>query len=408
VQLRAAIAAAAALAACGDRRRDDEAGPAAPSTPPQPPPQERPPPDAPHALRPIAELREHAVLVEGTRRIALWVGDAGWYEPDARGLAAQPLLGAALARARADLEEPTDVFLGTRPVLSGGAEHHERVIGFAPAPRELALHGLPLQVVTAGPVEVWRYEHELRMELATVDDAGAVAALPALPRLGPDAEALSTVGAKACAAPKVRDLAGTGDAVLALVTECHPRAPVRIATYRWPAGGAAPARQIATLSSLAELDLQIDHLLAARDGAPILVGRRGGAVIVLRPSAGSSSAGSSSAGSSSAGAGSGTPAPPVTSRGPAGVEAVTHAAIADDGAVWIRALARGEQHRDRVELARDGAPVPLASPAGARLRAESLSFDERLGIVVLATEGATRWLLAERPPPGRPVVLPPP
>jgi hypothetical protein len=96
----------------------------------------------------------------------------------------------------------------------------------------------------------------------------------------------------------------------------------------------------------------------------------------------------------------------VIARGPTGVEAVTHAAVADDGAVWIRWLGRGEQDRDRAAIARDGAPVPLAGPAGAPLRAESLALDDRLGIVVLAVEGAKRWLLAERPPPGPPIALP--
>jgi hypothetical protein len=370
VQLRAALAAAAALAAC-DRRRDE---------PPPPPPPQQPQPllraTPPARLRPIAELRERAVLVEGTRRIALRVGEAGWYEPDARGLAAQPLIGGAIARARAELGEPADVFLGTHPILAGGEEHRERFLRFAPAPREIALSGLLVQVATAGPLDVWRYEHELRSELATVDAAGAIAPLPALPRIGPDAPARSPVSAKACAAPKVRDLAGTGDAVLALVTECHPRAPVRIATYRWP----GPAREVATLGTLAELDLQIDRLLATRGGAPILVGRRGDEVVVLRIGAGGRAA---------------------ASRGPTGVEAVSHAAVADDGAVWTRSLGR-----DRVVLARDGAPIALASPGGAPLRAESLALDERLGIVVLASEGASRWLLAERPPSGPPILLP--
>ncbi|HSK05008.1 MAG TPA: hypothetical protein VK932_27355, partial [Kofleriaceae bacterium] len=236
MQLRVAIAAAAALAAC-DRSRDGEPPPASPASPaPAVSPADPAPasPAAPAPLRPAAELRERAVLVEGTRRIALWVGEAGWYEPDAGGLAARPLIGSALARAHAEIGEPADVFLGTRPILAGGAEHRERFVRFQPAPREVALHGLLVQVAAAGPLDVWRYEHELRTELATVDASGAVAPLPGLPRIGPDVDARSPVGKKACAAPKVRALAGAGDAVLALVTECHPAAPVRIATYRWP------------------------------------------------------------------------------------------------------------------------------------------------------------------------------
>lgn len=369
MQLRVAIAAAAAaaataLAAC-DRSRDGAPAPAAPAP----------------VLRPVAELREGAVLVEGTRRIALWVGDAGWYEPDARGLAARPRVGSALARARAELGEPADVFLGTRPILAGGAEHRERFVRFEPAPREIALHGLLVQVAAAGPLDVWRHEHALRTELATVDASGAIAPLPGLPRIGPDIDARSPVGKKACAAPKVRDLAGTGDAVLALVTECHPAAPVRIATYRWP----GPAREVATLGSLAELDLQIDRLLATRDGAPILVGRRGDAAVVIRIGAGGR---------------------PAAARGPTGVTAITHAAVADDGAVWLRTLGPGAPDRDRASIVRDGAPVSLASPAGAPLRAESLALDGRLGVVVLAAGGDARWLLAERPPSGQPIVLP--
>jgi hypothetical protein len=396
VQLRVAIAAAAALAAC-DRRRDKppadlqaapQPSPADPAIAPHAP-QAAPadPATAPHApqaapvLRPVAELREPAVLVEGTRRIALWVGEAGWYEPDAGGLAAQPLIGSAIARTRAELGEPTDVFLGARPILAGGPEHRERFVRFQPAPREIALHGLLVQVAAAGPLDVWRYEHELRTELATVDASGTIAPLPGLPRIGPDVAARSPVGKKACAAPKVRDPAGAGDAVLALVTECHPAAPVRIATYRWP----GPAREVATLGSLAELDLQIDRLLATRDGGPILVGRRGDAAVVVRIGPGGR---------------------PAAARGPTGVTAITHAAVADDGAVWLRTLGPGDPDRDRVAILRDGAPVALASPAGAPLRAESLALDGRLGIVVLAAGGAARWLLAERPPASQPLVLP--
>ena len=380
MQLLAALAVAAALAACG-KRRDDEPAPAQGSGPPADGARAATP-----ALRPVAELRERALLVGGTRRIALWVGDAGWYEPDARGLAAQPLIGSAIARARAELGELTDAFLGTRPILAGGEEHRERVLRFLPAPAPVALPGMLVQVAATGALDVWAYEHELRTELATVDAAGTLAALPAFPLLGPAAESISPVGAKACAAPKVRDLAGTGDAVLALVTECHPRAPVRIATYRWPAPGAPPVRTIATLGSLAELDLEIDHLLATRAGAPILVGRRGGTAVVLRLG-GAGAAGAPAIGSS-------------------GVEAVTHAAVADDGAVWLLALGRGPGGRDRIVVSRDGAPVDLATPAGTPLRAESLAFDERLGIVVLAHEGAVRWLLAERAAAGPAVRLP--
>ena len=373
MQLRAAIAVAAALAACG-KRRDDEPAPAAGSGAPA---------DGARAgasLRPVIELREHASLIAGTRRIALWVGEAGWYEPDARGLAAQPLIGAAMARARGELGELgelSDVFLGTRPILAGGEEHRERVLRFLPAPSPVALPGMLVQVVAAGALDVWRYEHELRTELATVDAAGTLAVLPAFPLLGPVAESLSPVGAKACAAPKVRDLAGTGEAVLALVTECHPRAPVRIATYRWPAPDAPPSRTVATLGSLAELDLEIDHLLATRAGAPILVGRRGGAAVVLRLGAGAGGA-------------------PAAAVGPTGVEAIPDAAVADDGAVWLLALGRGPGGRDRLTVSRDGVPVGVTTPAGAPLRPERLAFDEHLGIVVLANEGAVRWLLAAR------------
>jgi hypothetical protein len=96
---------------------------------------------------------------------------------------------------------------------------------------------------------------------------------------------------------------------------------------------------------------------------------------------------------------------PTVARGPTGVTAITHAAVADDGAVWLRTLGPGEPDRDRVVIVRDGAPLTLASPAGAPLRAESLALDDRLGVVVLAAGGAVRWLLAERPPSGQPVVL---
>jgi hypothetical protein len=159
---------------------------------------------------------------------------------------------------------------------------------------------------------------------------------------------------------------------------------VRIATYRWKAPGGAPERSVVTIGSLGELDLEIDHLLAGRDGAPILVGRRGGTAVVMRLGGGS-----------------------AVEVGPTGVEAITHAAIAADGAVWLRLLGRGPGGRDRISVSRDGVSVGVATPAGETLRAEALAFDEQLGIVVLAAEGAVRWLLAERPPVGPPLVLPP-
>ena len=204
----------------------------------------------------------------------------------------------------------------------------------------------------------------------------------------------------------MRDLAGAAGAVLALVTECHPRAPVRIATYRFPAAGGPPAREVIAIGALDDLDLQIDRLLAAPDGAPVLVGRRGDTALALRVGLGSPPAGTP--GSPPAGPPGSPPAGTLSllARGPAAIEAVTHAAISDDGAVWLRAVGRGAQGRDRIELVRNGAPVPLASPAGAPLRAEALAVDARLGVVVLATEGASRWVLAERPPPGPLLVLP--
>lgn len=365
----AALAAIAMIASCSSRREDAPAAGSGSASAP-----------APGTLRAIAELRAPATLIAGTRRIALSIGDA-WYEPDASGLAPRPALGAAIARASAELPPPLDTFLGAAPIVSGGEEHRERTLRFAPQPQSIALHGVLAQVATAGAIEVWRYEHELRSELAIVDAAGALAPLPALPLAGPPAEAASPVSAKACAAPKVRDLAGADAAVLALITECHRSAPVRIATYRAAAGALAPA-VVAPLGTLAELDLEGIDLLATRAGEPILVGRRGGAVAVLRFSGGA----------------------PAVALGPRDVEVVTHAAVADDGAVWTRTV--GARAPRVIVIARNGSPVALTGPAGTAVRPESLAFDARLGVVVLAAGASSQWLFAEHPETGPVRVLP--
>jgi hypothetical protein len=371
MRLPAVLAVAVALAACG-KRRDDEPAPGPGST------AGGSARGVAALLRPVATIRGRAILVGGTRRIALWVGDDRWYEPDARGLAAQPLLGAAIGRARAELGELADIFLGTRPIVAGGEEHRERVLRFSPSADTVAVPGLLVQVAAAGGLDVVLYEHELRTELATVDASGTVAAVPPLPLIGPAVEARSPVGAKACAAPKVRDLAVFDVAVVALVTECHPRAPVRLVVYSWPIAGEQPGATIMKLGSLADMDLEIDHLLVLPKGRPILVGRRRGTVVAQRIGP------------------PGEPPPPVL--GPAGVEAVTHAAVDGDDRVWTLSLGRDPDGRDRYVVARDGRPVELATAMGAPLRAESLAFDEHLGITILARDGAVRWLLAEHPP----------
>ncbi|MGN6109106.1 MAG: hypothetical protein ACTHU0_28630 [Kofleriaceae bacterium] len=372
----AAVLGLAIAGSCGKSR--DEGAPSAP-----PPTGRAPQAPAPRAeLRAFAELRGHAELIAGTGRAAVVVGDAHWYELDERGPASQPMIGAALGRTRAELGgELLELHLGRLPIVSGGEEHRERVVRLAPEPGAVELHGMLVQVATtAGGIDVWRSEHELRSELSAIDAAGARTELPPLPRIGPEPESRSPVSARACAAPKVREIAASGDQVLALVTECHPSAPVRIARYRWP----GPTVEVRTLPPLGELGLEIDRLVVARDGTPILVGRRDGVVQIARVTA--------------AGALEATP-------GPARVELVLDAEVADDGAVWTRTLGRAADGRDQLAIARDGAPVELASPAGHPLRPEGLALDDQLGVVVLALEGSSRWLLAERAPPGPPVQL---
>lgn len=350
-----------------------------------------------------------ATLVAGTRRIAVWDGAAGWYEPDARGLAAQPLVGRAIAAARDAVGPLAEPHLGSLPVLSGGDEHREQHLRLAPAAQPIAIPGMLVAVATApaAAAELWWTEHELRSALTPVVAGRALPALPALAARGPALAARSPVSSKACAVPRVRALAGSPAVILALVTECHPDAPVRIAEHRWPAGPSAPpARQVIELGSLAALAasvprpageadasggaragdasgaLQLDHLVATPGGDPVLVGRRSGVVVVLRVAASGRVA--------------------ASAPGPRGVSALTHAAVASDGAVWTRSLVTGAGGRDAITIARDGAPVRIALPSGAPLAAEALAFDEHLGIVVLARAGAEAWLLAERPPPAVP------
>jgi hypothetical protein len=320
-------------------------------------------------LHPYARYPD-ATLVVGSRRVAVLAGDR-WLEPVAGGLREDRAVGTSVANARATLGGDVQIFLGAAPIVLGGDEHREAHVRITPAPQPIEAEGLLARVAARRDgTELWQLDDRLRTQLAVVDAAGTVRALPEYPLIGPAVVGLSPVKAKLCATPHLQDLATTGDDVLALVTECSLDAPVRIVRYRWP----GPVATVERLRSASELGFEPTRLVVARDGSRALVGVARGHVVVGRVAADGK-------------------VTPVASL--ANVTRLAAAAIGDDAAVWTLTLGSADG-ADRWQVARDGELVAVVDRSGRALRPTQLAFDEHLGIVVVATSTDETWLAIER------------
>ncbi|MBA3398010.1 MAG: hypothetical protein H0T89_35625 [Deltaproteobacteria bacterium] len=387
--LRAASALAVvsllALAGCGKRDRNaaEDRSQAA-----------RPRPAGPLGV--VAEVRGEAMLVGDAGRFALIVERRRWFDAAGGALRERPELSAPLARTLADLEPFAEVHLGSAPVVVGGEEHHEQHIRLEPAPRPIAVTGIVVEIAMAGPgEELWRTEHELRTELASFDGQATTMTttttmmtttpIPALLRIGPDANHRSPVQAKLCAQPRIIDLvgvvtAGAGSRIDALVTECNDATPIRIVSYRWP----GPRASVTTLASPAELGFRPERLVVTPRGEAVVVGTRAGQLAIGRV---------------------GTDHQVTVTTTLAGVSRVTTALAAVDASIWTLTLGAS----DDWIVARDGVAVTLVDPTGSgdpeQLQPLQLASAPQLGIVVLARSATMRYLLATQPPAGPPLVI---
>jgi hypothetical protein len=308
-------------------------------------------------------------LVAGSRRVAIATED-GWFEPAAPSPRAVPEMAARIVKLHASLGEDLQLFLGSMPIAVGGEEHREVVVRLEAQPRTIALDGVLVRVATVRDIELWQYEEHLRAQLAVVDAKGTLTQLPAHELVGPPVEHLSPVGARACAAPKIQSLASTGDAIVALLVECNPEAPIRIATYRWP----GPTVTVQRLPSAHSLGFSPAQLVVSRT-TRALVGAADGTLVIGRVASDGK----------------------FTVRSTlSGVTRVSHAALADDGAIWTLSFASDADHHDAWQVARDGEIVTIADPSGKPLAPSQLAFDELYGIVVIASTAGESWLLVER------------
>ncbi len=364
-----------ALGGCGKRDQDDAADHSRPA---------RSRPGAP--LEVVAEIRGEAMLVGEAGRFAL-IAERRWFDAVDGSLRERAELSAPLARTLADLGELAEVHLGSAPVIVGGSDHHEQHIRLEPAPRPIAVTGIVVEIATAGTgEELWRIEHELRIGLASFDGQMSTTSptpIPALPRIGSDADHRSPVQAKLCAQPRIIDLVGVvtahaGSRIDALVTECNDATPIRIVSHRWP----GPQVTVTTLASPAELGLRPERLVVTPRGEPVMVGTRAGQLAIGRVGADRQIT--------------------ITST-LAGVSRVTTAVAAADSSIWTLTLGGA----DDWIVARDGVAITLVDPSGAPapLRAVQLAGDPRLGIVVLARSATRLYLLASQPPAGPPLVI---
>ncbi|MBA3498782.1 MAG: hypothetical protein H0T65_00295, partial [Deltaproteobacteria bacterium] len=288
----------------------------------------------------------------GTRRFALRVDDR-WYDATAGKLVENPALGAALAK-----EAPTDVFLGATPVAVSGEEHHEKHVRFTPAREELTVLGVATKIeATRDGLEVWAYTHELEKNLALVR-GGTISYPKPFARVGPMPESMSPVSAKLCERPHVADVAASDRAVFALVTECSPLAPLRLAEY---ANEAAEPKET-QLATRRDLGISFEKLVVSRTGRVHVVGVRDKRLAIDTLVDGKLAAS--------------TFAP---------VSRVFSAVAADDEAVWTLVI----DTAGKAAILRDGMQMATkAAPSG-------LAVDETLGVVVLAGS----QLYAERPGP---------
>jgi hypothetical protein len=275
-----------------------------------------------------------AQLIASGQRVAIATADA-YYDLAPSGPQAVPAIATRLATLRGELGE-LELFLGVHPIVVGGEEHHEQHVRLEPEPRAIELEGHVVRVVALRDVEVWQFEERLRAQLAVVDARGAVTVLPGIANAGPPIDSPSPVSAKRCAAPAIADLASSSDAIQALLVECNPAAPVRVASYLWP----GPRVELTTHRAFKAAQLAGASIAGIADGKLAIV--RGEA---LKPTAIAASQ-------------------------------VLEAAVATDGAIWTLTTTE----RDERTLARDGTAVPLAKPA-------QLAHDDDRGITVLAADG---------------------
>lgn len=361
---RAALATALALVACSKRSEPPTAGSGSAAPPPG-------------TLQLVAQLRGLPVLVEGTRRIALRFADeAFWYETAPGKLELRADVGDRVARTIAELGgAPPDVLLGATVIVSGGEHHREKHVRVGDPPREVEVEGFVDQVAAfdSGD-EIWRVEHEAQKQLVIVHADGRVAPVAPFERIGKEIETMSPVSAKICAQPATIDIASNGTHVVALVRECDPEAPYRIARFQLP----GPSLTITKLGSQAALGFDARAIAIAPAGEVALVGTRGDAHAIARIDA--------------------TGRVTIT-VGPAGVRVIGEAVMADDGAVWSTVALNGGT------VLRDNVAVPLRA-RGEVLRAVELWHDRHFGVVVIAA-AETRWLLAERALAGPEIAIPP-
>jgi hypothetical protein len=300
---------------------------------------EREPEPAPPALRSLGAYADATLVASGTR-VAVVTGDH-WYELGPGAPANVPAIATEIAKLRDELGD-VEVYLGAMPIVVGGEEHHEQYIRLAPERSAIDLDGHLVRVAATGGHELWQFEERLRAQLATVGERGLVV-LPAHANAGPPIDSPSPVSAKRCAAPAIADLAVAGDAIHALLVECNPAAPVRIATHRWP----GPRVDLASFTlALAPQQLAGATIAGVANGTLALATNG-----TLKPTTIAASV-------------------------------VIEAVAAADGAIWT--LTTTEQ--DQRTVARDGVAITVARPA-------QLAFDTDHGVVVLASDGT---LLAER------------
>jgi hypothetical protein len=312
-------------------------------------------------VRALARVQPTSSLLVGTRRVAI-VADQGYYEPGAP-VQLRGTITTELAKLRAQFNSP-ELFLGTHPIVVGGEEHHEKHLQLTPAPREVALDGHLVRVAALPTgIEVWQYDEKLQAHLAVVAADGTIKALPDHPLVGPPLVTDSPVLAKQCATPKIADLVATADAVIALIVECSPRAPVRLMSYRWP----GPSWTVETVGTSEQFGFEPLRVVASSDRRA-LVGLAKGKVAIHRFTR--------------------TPDDHVLD----GITRVIGAAMSDDGAVWTLTIATG----DVWQVARNGIVVPTSDASGAVLRPAQLGFDARHGVVILARNAASVWLISER------------
>lgn len=366
--MRAICIVAAICAACGGKK---EQAPAAGSASADVP---RDAATLPQTLTPIAYVRDDVNMITGTNRFALHAGDA-WFASSPTGIVAQPAVGQAIA---AQLQEVggvvADVLYGATPIVVGGKDHQERHVRVGATIEDVKVHGIAWEAVQVGDIELWHTEHRIRTELAWVDARGATE-LPAFRLAGPKADAASPVSGKACESPRIADIASNGKVAVALLVECHPDAPVRIAWIE-------PSETRVVEVPAAKLAFTAQRIAIGRDASDVAIaGTRDDRLGILRI---------------------GQPTDVATRTFPA--RRVFDAAIDDAGAVWT--LSSGVHDGSRV-IARDGVPVALSATGATTLVPEGLGYDSHLGIAVLASIPETKRsvVLVQRPPAGGVVEL---